>query len=490
MIIQDLRTEKPSLYIRYRVGKVLKENIIPTYPSFWIDKDNGNEWMFDAFGNKFYKKFYKDTSNKYFMKKAYPNTCQLDVIFENQYLIDHYETLPEYEPRIWHLDIETLMGLDALKAEKPITAITIWDSYENHFLTWSFKEGHKEETIWDDDWCKFIYADEKTMLKSFIKIVKSYDPDIITGWNVLQYDIKYIINRMYRLAINPNQLSPVSQIESDIHMHTKNPIRGRIVFDLLFGYKKFHQGDIGEKTLKAVLIDNNAPIRKLDGVDDYDNDFDNFLDYNKGDVEGTIWIDQEFGILESFLERQLLAGCKFTDTYYNKDMVDMAHLRGAKKRGFLLPTGKPHQKNDYEGAMVIEPKPGFFKNIVVLDVKSMYPASTEAANMSFETIDPNGDIQLGNGVNFKSEPIGLTPSLLQDIQNLREKYKTEMYKHLEGSPLYKKFDNKQRTTKFLKNSFYGWMGYKSARIYNPDIAASITWLSRAALQHIINIIQD
>lgn len=490
MIVQDLKTKKPSLYLRYRIGKVLKESIIPSYPYFWNSKDNGGKIMPDAFGNLYHQKFYKDSSNKYFMKKSHPNSCELDVSFENRYLIDNFKTLPEYEPRIWHLDIETDMGIDALKAEKSITAITIWDSYNDEFITWSWKEGHKEEIIKDNNWTKYIFGTEQKMIKSFVQILQKYDPDIITGWNVIGYDIKYIINRMYRLSINPEQLSPVDQVEDDIGYNTKNPIKGRIVFDLLFGYKKFHQGDIGEKSLKAVLIDNNAPIRKLDGVDDYHNDFNNFLAYNKRDVEGTIWIDEEFGIIESFLERQRLVGCKFTSTYYNKDMVDMAHLRGAKKKGYVLPTGLPHQKGTYEGAMIIDPKPGFYKNVIVLDVKSMYPASTEAANMSFETINKDGDIKLGNGVCFNSDPIGLTPSLLQDIQNLREEYKIEMYKHKEGDHEYNKFNNKQRTTKFLKNSFYGWMGYESARIYNPDIAASITWLSRAALQHIIDYIHN
>ena len=490
MIIQNLHTKKPSLYLRYRVGQELKENIIFSYPYFWDSKNNNGKIMPNAFGKLYYQKFYKDSSNKYFMKKSHPDSCELDVSFENRYLIDNFETLPEYEPRIWHLDIETDMGIDALKAEKPITSITVWDSYYNYFVTFSWKEGHKEEIIKDENWITYIYGTEQKMIKKFVQILQEDDPDIITGWNVIGYDIKYIINRMYRLSINPKQLSPVNQIEDDIKHNTKNPIKGRIVFDLLFGYRKFHQGDIGEKSLKAVLIDNNAPIRKLDGVNDYHSDFNNFLAYNKRDVEGTIWIDEEFGIIESFLERQRLVGCKFTSTYYNKDMVDISHLRGAKKKGFVLPTGQPHQKGTYEGAIVIKPIPGFYKNVIVLDVKSMYPASTEAANMSFETIDKNGDIQLGNGICFNSKPIGLTPSLLQDIQNLREEYKIEMYKYSEGDHLYKKFNNKQRTTKFLKNSFYGWMGYESARIYNPDIAASITWLSRAALQHIIDFIHN
>ena len=267
------------------------------------------------------------------------------------------------------------------------------------------------------------------------------------------------------------------------------PIKGRLCFDLMFGYKKLSNGDIGSQALRAVLESNNAPIRKLHGMDDYDSDFENFLQYSKRDVEGTVWIDQEFSIIDTFLDRQRLAGCTFTDTYYNKDMVDIAHLRKAKEMGFVLPTGHYHKKIPYEGAMIIEPKVGFYKNVIILDYKSLYPASMSAANMSFETKRKDGDIKLGNGVSFVSSPQGLTASLLSDIQDKREYYKGERNKYTEKSTEWNKYDNQQRTTKFLKNSFYGWLGYAGSRIYDIDIASSITWLSREALKHSIEHIK-
>lgn len=269
----------------------------------------------------------------------------------------------------------------------------------------------------------------------------------------------------------------------------KTPILGRAVFDLMMGYKILNQGDIGSNALKAVLIDNNSPIQKTDGIDDYDKDFESFLEYNKTDVAGTVWVDNKFDTLNTFLERQKIAGCKLTDTIYNKDIVDMVHLRKAKKMGIVLPTGRFHKKVDYEGATIIPPKVGFYKNIIILDYKSLYPSSMEAANISYETINKNGNIKLGNGISFMSFPLGLTASLLGDIQELREYYISKRDNYPEKSPEWIKWDNKQRATKFLKNSIYGWYAYAGSRLYNPDIAASITYLSRQALAHSIEHIK-
>lgn len=210
-----MHSENPSLYVRFRKGRKLQEKIVQTFPYFYDSKMTQNESIPNAFGKPYYQKFYKDSSTKYFLKKSHPDTCQLDVSFENQYLMDNYETLPEYESRIWHIDIETDMGLDTLKADKAITAITFWDSYDNDYTTLSWKKGHKEENEkYSDDWNVYIYATEERMLKEFIRKVKKYDPDMITGWNILNFDIPYIINRMYRLSIDPSGLSPVNQVEA------------------------------------------------------------------------------------------------------------------------------------------------------------------------------------------------------------------------------------------------------------------------------------
>ena len=497
MIVNDLELDKPTLYYRYREGRKLIEKREVFWPYYFSEEDKGKGSATTIDGKIVYKSYYPKSYYRYFLQKKLHNSYEVDVSMENLFLRDNFKTLPEYELRVLHLDIETDMGIDALRAEKAITAITFWDSYTNEYVTLSWKVGLSEAELQeiqdfftDENHTVVIFENEKTMVKDFLAMFKEINPDLITGWFVIDYDIQYIMNRMYRLGINASELSPVRQIESNITYKVKTPIKGRISFDLMKGYAKLHDGDIGSQSLRAVLEDNDAPIQKLYGMEDYDSDYLSFLEYSLVDVKGTVWIDQKFDIVNTFIERQRLAGCVFTDTTYNKDMVDMAHLKKAREMGIVLPTGRFHTKVPYEGAIVIEPEPGLYKNVIIMDYKSLYPSAMEAANMSYETKDINGDIKLGNGVSFKSSPPGLTASLLGDIQVKREYYIGERDKYPKGSSDWNKWDNKQRTTKFLKNSFYGWCGYSGSRLYDPDIAASITWLSRQALTHSIEHLKE
>jgi DNA polymerase I len=488
MIIQDIGGNE--LFIRYRDENnniiIKREGYKPYY---WILNDTGHESFNNYDGSLVYKKYYansKDRTRLRGLEKSY----ELDVSLENRYLIDKYPEIPEWKPRIMHIDIETLQCLDSKNAPEPITAITIHDSYTNQYHTFSWKRNNKLD-LSCEGWTVYITNTEKGMLNKFREVFLNIDPDIITGWNIINFDIPYIINRHHRLDKGITWISPINEIDIEFNEHTKDPIKGRIVFDLKFGYEKLHDGDIGFTALKSVLEDNDAPIRKLEGMDDYENDFENFLKYNLRDVEGTVWIDNRFDIIQAFLERQRLVGCKFSDTYYNKDVIDCSFLRFANKRGIVLPTAIKAKDETYEGATIYKPVTGFHKNVVVLDVKSMYPSSMEAANMSFETIlddetkiSPEYLIKLGNGVCFRKDFESFTTDLLHDIQDYREYNKSMMKKYEEDSPEYKKYDSIQRVAKFLKNSLYGVFGFRSFRLYNINIARSITWLSRQAIAHI------
>lgn len=43
-----------------------------------------------------------------------------------------------------------------------------------------------------------VYPDEKLMLLEFCKLIRTEDPDIIIGYNILNFDIPYIMNRLSR----------------------------------------------------------------------------------------------------------------------------------------------------------------------------------------------------------------------------------------------------------------------------------------------------
>ena len=216
MIIDNLGTEeKPSIYYRYREGRELIEKREVFFPYFYSNEVTNKGTAKTIYGTTVFKKYYNKPNLRYYFAKSLTDSYEVDISLENRFLIDNFKTLPEYEPRVWHLDIETDMGLNTKKADKAITAITYWDSFIDEYITLSWKEGYTgEDERHNDNWNIYIFESEKEMLKYFTKDMKEYNPDMICGWNLVNYDIPYIINRMYRIGLNPNELSPVGQVEA------------------------------------------------------------------------------------------------------------------------------------------------------------------------------------------------------------------------------------------------------------------------------------
>ena len=72
------------------------------------------------------------------------------------------------------------------------------------------------------------------MLRAFGAYLGQRDPDILTGWNFVDFDMPYITGRMEKLGLSPVMLARLPG------MTDRNALRGRALFDLLTGYKKMH----------------------------------------------------------------------------------------------------------------------------------------------------------------------------------------------------------------------------------------------------------
>ena len=51
------------------------------------------------------------------------------------------------------------------------------------------------------------YADEVSMLRAFGAYITSRDPDILSGWNFVEFDMPYITGRMEKLGLSPVMLA-------------------------------------------------------------------------------------------------------------------------------------------------------------------------------------------------------------------------------------------------------------------------------------------
>ncbi|XP_076045366.1 DNA polymerase delta 1, catalytic subunit isoform X1 [Oratosquilla oratoria] len=357
------------------------------------------------------------------------------------------------------------------------------------------------------------YEQEKNMLEDWAIFLRQVDPDIITGYNIGNFDFPYLINRAKHLKCdNFFKLGRVKNIRSNIKEVTlqskqmgkrENKIvntEGRCQFDLLMVLVRDYK--LRSYTLNAVSY--------------------HFLSEQKEDVHHSIISDLQNG---TPLTRRRLAVYCLKDAYLPLRLLDklmciinymeMARvtgvplsylltrgqqikvisqlLRKAKEQGLLLPVHKGQGEEEYEGATVIEPVRGYYDvPIATLDFSSLYPSIMMAHNLCYTTLlqggpsiaqkhnlEPDEYIKTPSGNFFvkSSKRRGLLPEILESLLSARKKAKADLKK--ETDPLRKKvLDGRQLALKISANSVYGFTGAQVGKLPCLEISQSVTAFGR------------
>lgn len=163
----------------------------------------------------------------------------------------------------------------------------------------------------------------------------------------------------------------------------------------------------------------------------------------------------------------------------------------------------------YKGAVVLEPKPNFYKDaIATLDFASLYPTCMQSMNMSYETkVSRKTMLEMGwtEGKEVRTVPDysfvggrmktqidyntniifatketrqGIMPEILDALLSERRAVKKEMKKHHPDSVQYKIADGRQLGLKTCANSLYGFTGAQVGFLPDKDIAESVTKYGR------------
>ena len=515
-----VRGVKPYMYVLEE-----EENLI----NFKCEKEKGYK---SIFGDKIIKLILSNPWNLVTTKfgESYANrfskTFEADIPYPSRYLIDKkiYTSIKiedgklvpgnvTVEPRVCLLDIETdYYGGANENMDAPINCIGFYDNYDKQFYVIAYHPDYENEErnySFTSEVVKDLITKKPLTFKVKMNIVKNEydllfmfrqyvldkDYDIFTAWNS-NFDMSYIITRMDRLALDSSTLSPVKKTfikqffnkeGSGSFGKTNVPmIRGRAILDFLKGFKRlkwnqidsFRLDTVGELEFGIGKVDYEGWIGEF-----WKKDFEGFIRYNIRDIEICIALDNQYSVVEFLLNLRRLTGCELSDVHYNSRMFDVYNLRYANGL-FVLPSRdwtKSYSKEvRYKGGEVLEPVVGLHKNVVVVDLKSLYPHIMLAFNMSPETLaGKDGEIKVGNGVTFSKEP-GILTEVLTDLikkrDDLRDLLKTPQIK--KDKVQYKNIYRRQYAVKTFTNSAYGIQGFPNFRLYKPEIAASITYIGR------------
>lgn len=170
----------------------------------------------------------------------------------------------------------------------------------------------------------------------------------------------------------------------------------------------------------------------------------------------------------------------------------------ARKNNFVLGTQRPSRgATTYQGAIVLDVKPGVYRNVVTLDFAALYPSIIIALNLCYSTFVPSNQrrhpnieyrtIQSeGNTYTFQRTIKGLLPQMLQSLLHFRKQTKQAMKQASQdgNSALARLLDLKQKAIKVSANSVYGFTGaVQTSRYPSLKIASCVTSTGRELIRH-------
>jgi DNA polymerase I len=383
-----------------------------------------------------------------------------------------------------------------------IICITAWDSFDNTYVTFILQ--NQEKTISPSAICASgplesgcfdqtcheirIYNTERELLAGFARYITDINPDLLTGWNFTDFDLPFIYGRIKNLNLPPDSLARLKGPSE------RSTIRGRIEFDLLAAYKKMQSSKLDSYRLDAVGEREVGDVKAFHYSPGMTSAFwkenpSQLIEYNFKDVELCVKINKKNNVIEFYQEIARYVGCPLDRTLNSSNVIDIYILRKASGQ-FILPSKGYRAGDEFEGATVFEPSHGLRENVVVLDLKSLYPMAMMTINASPETKDPEGDLMAPNGIRFKSEPDGLTRSIISELLRERDEKKHTRNLYPFGSPEYHLYDMQQNVIKVIMNTYYGVSGYSRFRLYDREIGAAVTSVGRAIIEHTRSVIQS
>ncbi len=366
------------------------------------------------------------------------------------------------------------------QARYPITAITVWDSYTNHYYTLVLRESplSMQKVVMSSEWDIYYCNSEIVLATNFVKLTQMLNPDTWEGFFSKTFDFPYICNRLRNIEIDPNLLSPGG------HFSCKNrpSSSGLHLLDIIEADRKFKKRS--NESLKAISEEEKLSINKIE-FDVVGTNYtpEQLAEYNKVDVEVPLALDNKMQHIKRYVNRWQLAGLESIDkAMSNSVVVDTVMLREAKKAGILLPS-KPDKAEqaltesedaDITGGMVFVPIIGVHDWVADDDQSRFYPNLIFLLRMSPENISTEGTLISANGTRFIDNPEAFLPRIIRHFFKERDRIQAEKALLTPDNPYYWKLHEEDENAKFLLNSVAGVFGQPSFRLYEPRIIDSIT----------------
>ena len=330
--------------------------------------------------------------------------------------------------------------------------------------------------------------DERQALSRFCERIRELDPDVLTGWNTIDFDLTVL----QRIAARLQQPLELGRDTGELRLRRAEgyfgsgqaSVPGRLVLDgidLLRGafvrMEDYSLDAVSRQVLgEGKAMRGPAHARLTEILDNYREDLPAFALYARTDARLAWQIVHKLDLVRLAFARSQLTGMMPDRVAASIASFDFVYLTELHKRHVVAPTVRSSDARVHAaqtGGHVLEAVSGLHRNVWLFDFKSLYPNIIRTFN-----IDPltfvadaaaSGEQLIATpGGAFRREP-AILPALLDELFPRREAARRAPDAVAANA------------IKILMNSFYGVLGTPACRFYNPALANSITGTGKELL---------
>ena len=318
---------------------------------------------------------------------------------------------------------------------------------------------------------------QRAVLERFLDFIAEVDPDVLVGWNVVNFDTWYL----QRLADALGVPLRLGRAGTTVHWRTLDEdgerrtarLTGRLLIDgiellraAFYRFESFALDAVAHELLGTGKLLKGAgrgeEIGRL-----FQEDKARLAAYNLRDCELVSDIFAHTGLLDFAVARTVMTGLNPDRLGGSVASFDNLYLPRLHRAGFVAPNPQRDQEPS-PGGVVLDSRPGLYRHVLVLDFKSLYPSIIRTF-----CIDPLGlalglaDARQGasvpgfDGARFARRG-HILPALIETLWRRRD-----AAKQAQDAPL-------SQAIKIIMNSFYGVLGSPGCRFFDARLASSIT----------------
>jgi DNA polymerase-2 len=327
-----------------------------------------------------------------------------------------------------------------------------------------------------------VHPEEPALLSALAARIRALDPDVLLGWNVVDFDLRVLLARCAALripcAIGRSPEPPRLLVDQGPFAQSRADVPGRMVLDgipLVRDALKLPDYRL-ETVARAVLgrgkrIDQEVPDAAAEILRLWRDEPEALAAYNLEDARLVPEILAREGLLDLAIERSRLTGMQLDRVGASIASFDLLYLPELRRRGVVAPSVAEREPASVTGGALIDSVPGFHARVAVFDFKSLYPSLIRTFGL-----DPLAHARAGenalvapNGARFSRDE-SILPGVLAELASRRDAAKARGDRHAD------------QAIKILMNAMFGVLGASACRFFDPQVANAITTFGQQTLR--------